>query len=124
MFTLDQVNEIHDRLGSADTLGAYLLALREIGVQKAESYLSDGHTVYRGADGYTVTTPAAHDLLTVAEVSDRDGFLGHLRQQTSYVEMSEGLARSGVEKWVFDTDLLTIAYFDRSGNELLNEPVG
>ena len=37
--------------------------------------------------------------------------------------MSKGLAESGVEKWSFDTSALTIAYYDKAGNELLVEAV-
>jgi len=32
MFTLEQINDIHDRLGNADTLSQYLEALKNIGV--------------------------------------------------------------------------------------------
>jgi len=34
MFTLEQINDIHDRLGNADTLSQYLEALKNIGVGK------------------------------------------------------------------------------------------
>jgi hypothetical protein len=37
--------------------------------------------------------------------------------------MSKGLADSGVEKWIFDTSRMTIAYHDKAGNELLVEPI-
>lgn len=127
MFTLEQVDAIHDRAGNADTLVAYLQALQGIGVERSESFVADGHTVYLGEGGYAVTSPAAHEVVTVAEVSDRARFLGelelHRRGETSYVEMSKGLADSGVEKWVFDTGALTIAYFDKAGNVLLAEAV-
>ena len=33
MFTLDQINDAHDRLGNAATLAAYLRALNSIGVE-------------------------------------------------------------------------------------------
>ena len=47
----------------------------------------------------------------------------HSEGRTSYLEMSKGLADSGVEKWTFDTNELTVAYYDRAGNELLVEQV-
>jgi hypothetical protein len=32
MFTIDQINDIHDRLGSAKTFTEYVLALKGLGV--------------------------------------------------------------------------------------------
>ena len=60
--------------------------------------------------------------MTVAEVSDRTSVIEQLRRhsdgETSYVEMSEALANSGVEKWVGDTAALTFTYCDRAGEHL------
>jgi uncharacterized protein YbcV (DUF1398 family) len=42
----------------------------------------------------------------------------HNQGKTSYLEMSKGLAESGIEKWIFDTNRMTIAYYDREGNEV------
>jgi uncharacterized protein YbcV (DUF1398 family) len=122
MFTLEQVNEIHDELGKALTLAAYLRALRAIGVEKSESFITDGHTVHHGKDGHTVVTPPAHEVFTIAETSNRERFLECL-EETNYQKMSKGLADSGVEKWTFDTHDLTIIYYDKAGNELLKEDI-
>jgi uncharacterized protein YbcV (DUF1398 family) len=122
MFTLEQVNEIHDELGKASTLPAYLRALRAIGVEKSESFVTDGHTVHRGKDGHTVVTPPVHEVFTIAERSNRERFLEYL-EETNYVKMSKGLADSGVEKWTFDTHDLTIIYYDKAGNEVLKEDI-
>lgn len=127
VFTLDQVNDIHDRLGNADRLRRWLHELHAIGVKRCDSFIVDGHTVYSGDSGHTVVTPPTHETLTIAATSSRDGLIQHLRRhgenKTSYVEMSKGLADRGVEKWTFDTTNLTIAYYDRAGHELLVEAV-
>jgi len=47
----------------------------------------------------------------------------HNQQKTSYLEMSKGLADSGVEKWTFDTNNMTITYCDKAGNEMLAEAI-
>jgi uncharacterized protein YbcV (DUF1398 family) len=122
MFTLDQINEIHDTHGKATTLPAYLNALREIGVQESVSFVTDGHTEHHGADGYVVSTPPAHEKFAIAEVSDR-AMLAEALEEKDYVKMSKALADSGIEKWIFDTRALTIAYLDRAGNSLLEEDV-
>ena len=124
---MSQIDELHDRLGSAETLVDYLRALAAIGIVRFESFLVDGHTEFFGPDGSRVVSPPHHEVLTVAEVGDRGAFLEHLRRhsegRTSYVEMSEGLAASGVEKWVADTAALTMTYYDRAGVALLVEQV-
>jgi uncharacterized protein YbcV (DUF1398 family) len=121
------IDELHDRLGTAETLADYLRGLAAIGVVRFESYLVDGHTEFFGADAGRVASPPHHETLSVAETSDRGAFLEHLRRhgekQTSYVEMSAGLAASGVEKWVADTAALTMTYCDRAGAALLVDDV-
>lgn len=127
MFTLEQVDDIHDRLGSASTLVAYLDALRGIGVTTSDSYLTDGHTTYYGDGGHRISTAPAHEVFPVAATGDKKALVEHLRlheeQLISYVEMSRALADAGVEKWTFDTRALTITYYDRAGLALLSEQV-
>ena len=127
MFTLEQIDDIHDRFGRQDTLVQYLRALNAIGVERSDSFMVDGHSEYFGKGSETVVTPPTHAVLTIAGTSSRDGLVEHLglhsQGKTSYVEMSKGLAESGVEKWSFDTGALTIAYYDKAGNELLVEAV-
>jgi uncharacterized protein YbcV (DUF1398 family) len=128
VFTLAQIDDLHARLGSADSLADYLRGLAAVGVVRFDSFLIDGHSEFFSADGQCVVSPAHHEVLAVAETSDRDSFLEHLRRhsagETSYVQMSKGLADCGVEKWVADTAALTMTYLDRSGAALLVEQVG
>ena len=60
MFTLGQIDDIHDRFGRQDTLGQYLRALSAIGVERSDSFIADGHSEYFGTGGETVVTPPAH----------------------------------------------------------------
>jgi uncharacterized protein YbcV (DUF1398 family) len=127
MFSLEQITDIHDRLGDRDTLGGYLRALRDIGVDTYDSYIADGHSEYFGADGQTLVGPAFHETFAIAETCDKEQFLQYMRQVEQggigYVEMSKALAGNGVEKWTFDTGKSTITYLDRAGNVLLTEIV-
>ncbi|WP_405061152.1 DUF1398 domain-containing protein [Kribbella sp. NBC_01505] len=127
MFSLEQVDEIHDRLGNASTLGAFLEALREIGVVTSDSYVADGHTTYFGLDGHEVSTGPAHEVFEVAATSDKDRFLADLKrveeESVGYGDMSRAFAEAGVEKWTFDTQARTITYYDRAGSALLAEKV-
>jgi uncharacterized protein YbcV (DUF1398 family) len=123
-----QIDALHDRLGRVDSLADYLRGLAALGVVRFESFVTDGHSEFTTTDGQRVDSPAHHAVLEVAGASDREAFLQHLRQhadgETSYVEMSEGLAHAGVEKWVADTTDLTMTYRDRSGVALLVDQVG
>ena len=72
MFTLEQIEELHRRLGNAETLSDYVRSLAALGVARYDSFVSDGHSEYLGRNADRVTSPAVHDELTVAESSDRD----------------------------------------------------
>jgi Protein of unknown function (DUF1398) len=50
MFTIEQINDLHARLGSAKTLPEYVRALKALGVERYDSYLADGHSEYLGQD--------------------------------------------------------------------------
>jgi uncharacterized protein YbcV (DUF1398 family) len=127
MFTLEQINNIHDRFGKADTLAQYLEALKNIGVDKCDSFIADGHSEYLGKGGHRVISPPVHHKLSIADTSNRERFLEHLslhnQGMTNYVEMSKGLADSGIEKWTFDTNKMTMTYYDKDGNEILVEAI-
>jgi len=127
MFTLEQIDDLHARLGNAETLAEYVRALNAIGVEKYDSYLTDGHSEYFGESGHKVISPPAHDTLPIAENSNRDNFLRHLKLheqgQTTYIEMSTGLADSGIEKWSVDTRNMTMIFYDKPGNEMLVERI-
>jgi len=127
VFTLDQINDIHERLGKQATLPQYLQALKTIGVDKYDSFITDGHSEYYGNDSQKVVSPPVHEKFAIAKTSNREGLLRHLnlhnQGKTNYVEMSKGLAESGIEKWTFDTSKMTIAYYDKDGRRMLVEAI-
>lgn len=108
-------------------LSDYVGSLAAIGVGHYDSFVSDGHSEYVGDNAQRVMSRGIHDELCVAESSDRDAFLEHLRRhergETSYVEMSRGLADSGVDRWTVDTRAMTMTFYDRSGEILLVEQI-
>ena len=128
MFAIEQIDDLHARLGSAKTLPEYVRALKALGVERYDSYLADGHSEYFGQGGHRVVSPAVHEVLAVAETGQRETFLEHLRRdelrQTTYLEMSRGLAQSGIEKWTGDTGRMTMTFYDKAGSEMLVEQIG
>jgi len=127
MFTMAQIDDLHTRLGKAETLLRYVRALEAIGVATYESYVTDGHSEYLGQDGCKVISPPAHDDLAIADTSDGASLSRHLerheRGQTTYLEMSRGLAESGIEKWIVNTRNMTMVFCDKAGNEMLVEKI-
>ena len=127
MFTIEQINDLHARLGSAKTLPEYVRALKALGVERYDSYLADGHSEYFGHGGHNVVSPPVHEALPVAETGQHEAFLQHLRRhekrETTYLEMSRGLAQSGIEKWTVDTDRMTMTFYDKAGGEMLVEQI-
>jgi uncharacterized protein YbcV (DUF1398 family) len=127
MFTLEQINAIHDQLGSAESLVQYVKALSALEVETYDSYIMDGHSEYVGKNGQKIISLPAHEMLTIADTSDKETFLKHLdlhnQGKTSYLEMSQGLAHSGIEKWTVDTTNMTMTFYDKLGNEMLAETI-
>jgi uncharacterized protein YbcV (DUF1398 family) len=125
VFTIEQIDHLHSRFGKAKTLFEYVCALNAIGVEKYDSYLTDGHSEYFGKHGHKVISPPAHGKLSIAKNSDRENFLRHLKLheqgKTTYIEMSKGLAESGIEKWTVDSSKRTMTFYDRAGKEMLVE---
>ena len=127
MFTIEQIHDIHDRLGTMERFPEYVRALSAIGVEKYDSYLSDGHSEYFAEDGRSVVSAAVHEVLPVNDASDREKVVDHLGLhelgRTSYLEMSKGLANSGVEKWTVDVKAMTLTYVDKQGRALVTEAI-
>ena len=125
MFTIEEVNQLHDRLGSARTFAEYVRALKALGIERYDSYLAEGHSEYFGQGSHRIVSPAVHEVLSVAETGQRETFVEHLRRheqrQTTYLEMSRGLAQSGIEKWTVDTSRMTMTFYDKAGTEMLVE---
>jgi hypothetical protein len=55
-FTIEQIDDLHARLGSAKTFTQYVLALKGLGIERYDSYVADGHSEYFG-QGATGSSP-------------------------------------------------------------------
>jgi uncharacterized protein YbcV (DUF1398 family) len=53
---------------------------KALGVERYDSYLADGHSEYFGQGGQRVVSPPVHEVLPVAETSQPEMFLPHLRR--------------------------------------------
>lgn len=124
---MEQINDLHSRLGKKETLFEYTRALKALGVKNYDSFLADGHSEYFGRHGEKVVSPPTHDKLFIADKSDREAFLNYLKLheegETTYTGMSRGLAESGIENWAVDTQEMIMVFYDKSDNEILVERI-
>jgi uncharacterized protein YbcV (DUF1398 family) len=127
MFTLDQIKAAHSKVKSGADFPQYIQDIISLGVKRYEAYVTDGHVSYHGADNYSTTSAAKYDALNVATQSNKEQFVAdlkaHQQGMTDYVTFCADCARSGVEKWVVDTEGMTCIYYDKAGSELLVEEI-
>jgi len=128
MVTLAEIDEVHDRLGRADTLGEYCRALADLGVTGYTSYVVDGRTAFQTSDGRELVTGANHEPLEVATKPDHAAVRAALARaaagEVGYVEMSRLLGAAGLECWSVDTARQTMTYTDVLGDVVLVEHLG
>ncbi|WP_184795320.1 DUF1398 family protein [Kribbella italica] len=77
--------------------------------------------------GHHLSTAPAHEVFPIATTADPAALTAaldlHAAAKISYAEMSRALATAGIERWTFDTEVLTITYYDLAGTPVLSEPV-
>ena len=127
MFTIEAIKAAHANVRSGADFPAYIRDLKALGVSNYDTYVTDGHTDYRGMDGHAVSSDGKYPSLAVADVANAQQFIADLKthQQggTDYMTFCRDCARAGVEKWTVSTALMTCTYYDRAGNQLLEEVI-
>lgn len=125
MFTLEEIKAAHRKVKSGADFPAYIQDLKKLGIDHYETYVTDGHTAYFGANNYLISSPTQYETLQVEDTSDRTQFGSDLRAhqggKTDYHTFCADAARSGIEKWAVILDEMTCTYFDKAGNEILVE---
>jgi uncharacterized protein YbcV (DUF1398 family) len=127
MFTIQQIKEAHSQVKSGADFPNYVQKLIEFGVERYESFVEDGHSLYYGSGGYTTHSDAKYPPLPIALFSNKTNFQKGLKEHqqglTDYMTFCRHCAESGVEKWLVDMAKMTCTYYDKSGNELLVETI-
>ena len=52
MFTVEQIKAAHSKVKSGAEFPAYIKDIKSLGVTYYETFVTDGHTDYYGANGY------------------------------------------------------------------------
>ena len=127
MFTVDQIKAAHSKVKSGADFPAYIQDIKKIGVTFYETYVTDGHTDYFGANNYKTTAPAKYANLTIAETSNTKQFKLELKEhqqgKTDFLTFIGMCAILGIEKWAVSIDQMTCTYYDKAKNEILVEEI-
>lgn len=57
------------------------------------------------------------------QVQFENDLKAHQEGKTDYAAFCEDCAKLGIEKWTVDTSAMTCTYFDKAGNEMLQEKI-
>ncbi len=127
MFTLEQIKAAHSKVKSGADFPAYIREIKKLGVTYYETYVSDGHTDYYGANNFKTSAPAKYDKLTIAESSNTKQFKIDLKEhqqgRTDFLTFIGSCATLGIEKWAVSMDKMTCTYYDKINKELLLEQI-
>ena len=127
MFQLTDIKQAHLKVKSGADFPNYVQDLINLGVEKYDTYVNDGHSLFLGVNNYQVQTDAKYSSLHIANESDSKTFQHYLKihQQghTDYPTFCRHCAETGVEKWTVDMNLMTCTYYDRSSTKMLEENI-
>ena len=127
MFTLEQIKSAHSKVKTGADFPNYVQDIIELGVIFYETYVSDGHTEYTGKEGYKISSGDKYEELVVADKSNVPQFKIDLKEhqqgKTNYPEFCDSCAKQGVEKWTVSATKMTCTYYDKEGNEMLEETI-
>lgn len=127
MFTADQIKKVHSNVKSGADFPAYIQKIKELGVVSYDTYVSDGHSEFRGQQDYKTSSPAAYESLHIAEKCNaakfRDDLKAHQGGKSDYLTFIKTAAELGIKKWSVSISDLTCTYYDQAGNEVLIENI-
>jgi uncharacterized protein YbcV (DUF1398 family) len=127
MFQLAQIKHAHAKVKSGADFPAYVQDLIQLGVVSYDTFVTDGHTLFTGADNYTIESEPKYSPLDIAQISDAEKFKQYLQMhqqgRTDYPTFCNHAAESGVEKWTVDMNAMTCTYYDKSNNKMLEEKI-
>lgn len=128
MFTIAQIEELHSHVKSGSDFPAFIQDIKNLGVTRFETYVSDGHTIYYGADNYKIESDALYNKLDISDLSDIHQLKYileiHQNGETDYfVFCNQAATKAGVEKWVMDMQEMLCTYYDKSGLIMITETI-
>ena len=127
MFTVEQLQSAHSIVKSGADFPAYIKEIKSLGVTKYQTYVSDGHTNYHGANNYIANVPAKYETVDIADSVNEDVFKAELKAhqqgKTDFLTFIKMCASTGIEKWEINMENMTCTYYNKAGNALLIEQI-
>jgi uncharacterized protein YbcV (DUF1398 family) len=127
MFTIDQIKAAHEKVKTGADFPAYIRAIRQLGVTAFETWVKDSHTEYYGKHNYQTASAPMYGPVTIADNPDKEKFSHYLhihqQGQTDYLTFCQHCAATGIEKWFVCLEAMTCTYYDKAGNEILQEQI-
>ena len=127
MFTLTQIETAHSNEGSGNNFPKFAKTIKEMGVSTFITFVEDGSTTYKAADGAQVTSAQKYAPLLIFGIVDPTRFLADLRSHqqgnTDFFQFCKDCADSGIFKWIVDLNAKTCTYYDREGNSIFEEQI-
>jgi len=125
MFTINQIKEAHSKVKSGADFPNYIYDIKNLGVEKYETYVADGHSVYYDKSNVKISSEPKYAGLKIEDTSNETQFKNdlkaHQKGKTNYLTFCNDCAKNGIEKWIVDISKMTCTYFDIKGNETLVE---
>ncbi len=127
MFTLAQIEAAHSNIESGKDFPKFAKVIKEIGVFTFEAFVEDGSTIYKGKDGYEVSSTQQYKPLFILGITDSTKFSENIRNHqqgnADFFTFCKDCADSGIFKWIVDLKAKTCTYYDSEGNNILEEPI-
>src|SRR5690606_10925260 len=127
MFTLQQIEEAHDKVKSGADFPKYIQEIKKLGVKSFVTWVQNSRTEYLGENNFTTCSNAKYNELTITGKSDKENFetclKEHQQGRTDYFTFCKDCAQTGIEKWVVRLGEVTCIYYDKAGNEILVEQI-
>lgn len=127
MFTVEQIKQAHSKVKSGADFPDYIQDLIELGVLRFETFVSDSHSDYHGADGFKTASTGKYEPIEIADTLNIEAFKKDLKEhqqgKTDYMGFIQSCAKYGIFKWIMDLKEFTCIYYDKEGNSVLTEVV-
>lgn len=127
MFTVAQIEKAHQKVKSGADFPKYIREIKEMGVLGFETWVTDSHTEYFGANNYKALSQQQYNDLAISEITNKEQFViqlkAHQQGQTDYNTFCKNCAENGIEKWVVDLVKMTCIYYDKAEQEILIEQI-
>lgn len=127
MFTLEDIKTAHGKVKSGSDFPLYIRDITILWVSSYTTFVFDGHVEYVWSERYSVTSGPLYDALEIAQQSDPEQFIIHLKahQQwaSDYKTFCNQCAETWIVKWIVDTNTMTCTYYNISEDSILVEKI-